>query len=306
LKSRSDPAGYPLITVYIATKDRCSLLERAVSSVFSQTYPNIELIISDDGSRDNTEQYCRDLEVKNNNVVYVRTEVSKGACYARNRAIEVARGTFITGLDDDDEFTPHRVMSLFRLFNPNEYSCIASSVLERNASGYAYRASYEGVVDLTLLLHSNVLGNQVMTLTNRLVKINGFDETFPSFQDYDTWVRLVEAYGLAQKVAERSYIWHTGHDSEQITRVKEKKIEGLAIFVHKHKAKMSAAHMQSMELLEKKFQNNALSFTEMTRLINTMNYKEAISLFLNSNYPSLKSIIDKIRFWISNLLDKTK
>jgi len=96
----------PLITVYMPTHNRLELLQRAVVSVFAQTMQNFELIIVDDASSDDTFDYLQKLAEQDSRVTVLRNEVSQGACVARNRAIELAKGKFVTGLDDDDEFLP--------------------------------------------------------------------------------------------------------------------------------------------------------------------------------------------------------
>lgn len=93
-----------LISIYIPTHNRRKLLERAVKSVQQQTYLNIELIIVDDGSSDSTWDYLNDIA--NKNIRIFKHEQPLGACAARNLAIKHAKGKFITGLDDDDEFQP--------------------------------------------------------------------------------------------------------------------------------------------------------------------------------------------------------
>ena len=101
----------PLITVYIPTHNRSILLKRAVDSVLRQTYENFEIIICDDGSSDNTADYLVDLASRDHRVKFIRNNEPKGACFSRNRCIELAKGEFITGLDDDDEFVENRSIS---------------------------------------------------------------------------------------------------------------------------------------------------------------------------------------------------
>ena len=92
-----------LVTVYITTYNRREFLERAINSVLNQTHTNLELIVADDGSSDGSQQYLQELQNKGVlTAVLNTTGTSKGACYGRNKAINLAKGEFITGLDDDD------------------------------------------------------------------------------------------------------------------------------------------------------------------------------------------------------------
>ena len=102
----------PLVTVYIPTHNRCQLLKRAVDSVLKQSYQHIELIIVDDASVDDTEYYLSELVTQHANIRFFKQKHAKGACVARNIAINDAKGELITGLDDDDEYLPERIADL--------------------------------------------------------------------------------------------------------------------------------------------------------------------------------------------------
>lgn len=105
-----------LISVYIPTHNRSEMLKRAVFSVIKQTYKNVEIIICDDGSSDNTEQVVIALQEKYKNIRYLKNDTPKGACAARNLGIFEAKGEYITGLDDDDEFSDNRLEELLNFF----------------------------------------------------------------------------------------------------------------------------------------------------------------------------------------------
>lgn len=104
-----------LVSVYITTCNRLEKLKKALASVQNQTYTNIEIIVADDSSSDGTEAYmCRYIK-EFNNIKYIRNNERKGACINRNNAISLAQGYFITGLDDDDEFTKIGLNSLLKI-----------------------------------------------------------------------------------------------------------------------------------------------------------------------------------------------
>lgn len=98
-----------LVTVYIITHNRSSLLERALTSVIGQDYENLEIIIVDDCSSDDTRSMVLKYMADDSRLVYLRNDVNCGPCYSRNLAISKANGEYITGLDDDDYFLSHRV-----------------------------------------------------------------------------------------------------------------------------------------------------------------------------------------------------
>ena len=283
-----------LVTVYIATHNRADLLIRAIKSVLSQTYANIELIITDDGSVDDTYEKLLPY-IKSSQIVYVKNDVPKGACIARNLAINIANGVLITGLDDDDEFLPNRVSHMVALFNTGKYSCIAASYVEMTSQGKISRKLDCGLVTLDKLLHYNVLGNQVLTSTENLRAITGFDPMMPAFQDYDTWVRLVDKFGNAYKSNEISYVWYTDHISGRISQSSEKRIFAFNLFFNKHKHLMSLAHKNSMAILSKRLKAENYNIIDFFRMTNKGNLKASLSYFINSNFRFVKWTFDKVR-----------
>ena len=277
------------VTVYLVTFNRKVLLERAILSVINQTYKNIELIVIDDNSQDGTKEYLESNYDEYNKLLdfkfYVNSE-NRGACFSRNRAIQAATCEFITGLDDDDEFISIHIDNLIKNYNAR-YSFVSSSSLENNGINTFIRNNNVGTIDLNLLLHFNAIGNQVLTKTQYLKNIGGFNERLPALQDYDTWVRLAARYGEGVKLKEASYICHTGHGNNRISNSNHKRLLALDLFIKSHKQKMTPSHFKSYFFLKKKIEWSELSLIELILNINKFNWRPAIALYINLNFPSL-------------------
>src|SRR5882762_2279478 len=97
-------ADKPLISVILTTYNRCHLLPRAIYSVLGGTYDNFELIIVDDASSDRTPEVVSQLTDRR--IQYRRMQENGGVLRARNRGFDIARGDYVTILDDDDELLP--------------------------------------------------------------------------------------------------------------------------------------------------------------------------------------------------------
>jgi glycosyltransferase involved in cell wall biosynthesis len=91
----------PLVSIVIPTYNYCRYLPRALQSCIDQSYENLEIIVIDDGSTDNTKALVKNLV---NRVTYVYQE-NQGVSAARNRGLEMATGEFIAFLDADDYLT---------------------------------------------------------------------------------------------------------------------------------------------------------------------------------------------------------
>ncbi|MCC4833074.1 glycosyltransferase [Shewanella sp. 10N.7] len=219
-----------LVSVYITTKDRLELLKRAVESVISQTYAHVEIIVADDGSTDGSHDYLRNMQAEGKLTAIINAGESKGACYGRNRAIELAKGEFITGLDDDDYFENWRIEAFLDYWNKEKVdnkniAGLFDSVIELRSDG-KHKYNEASFVSYDQLRHSNAVGNQVFTKTEYLKAIAGFDEKMPALQDWDTWIRLTEKYGELINIQKFSYIIDQIHGEVRISEKKSARIRG--------------------------------------------------------------------------------
>ncbi|RUO46642.1 glycosyl transferase [Pseudidiomarina aquimaris] len=227
----------PAVTVYIPTKNRVQLLQRAVTSVQAQTMSDWELIIVDDGSTDGTFEYLTAVTKSDPRVHMLRNETSIGACASRNRAIELAAAPLVTGLDDDDEFLPERLEVMLANYN-DEYAFVCTSLYWVTHNSRKVILDGEQILTLRSELGRNHTGNQVLVRKERLLSIGGFDSDFPALQDYDCFVRLIEAYGPAKRIGLPLMNIYVAHGHERISSG-PKAVDGYDVFRKKHGYKMS-------------------------------------------------------------------
>jgi glycosyltransferase involved in cell wall biosynthesis len=215
----------PLITVYIPTFNRSALVLRAVESVLNQSYSKVEVIVVDDGSSDDTVRIVEELSSRDNRVRLFKNERSKGACGARNTAIEHARGEFITGLDDDDYFLPDRLDKFLTAWRSKNDSieAISSCYLIKKKSGKTKKVGgrFPRIVKKYMLFHVNFIGNQLFTKTSLLRELGGFDENMPMWQDLDFWMRVTTRTDCL-RIQDANYVIDVSHPHERISDKKSK------------------------------------------------------------------------------------
>ncbi len=107
-----------LVSIVIPTYNRSFLLERAIKSVLAQTYQDIELIIVDDNSTDNTQDVV--LKFQDSRIHYIRHSKNKGPSAACNSGIKKSSGEFIGFLDDDDEYLPDKIERTLKIFHSSK------------------------------------------------------------------------------------------------------------------------------------------------------------------------------------------
>ena len=116
--SQADVHGSaPLVSVAITTYNRATLVTRAIESVLQQTHRNLEIIVVDDGSTDNTSAVLDPYAAKDARIKVVRHARNRGVNAAKNTALDAARGVYTTLLDSDDELLPHGVETFVRMFD---------------------------------------------------------------------------------------------------------------------------------------------------------------------------------------------
>ena len=98
-----------LISVIIPSYNSGKFLGEAIESVVNQTYKNIEIIVINDGSTDNTEEIAKKWQKRDERVRYLKHKENKGPSAARNTGIKNSRGEYIAFLDDDDEWLPEKL-----------------------------------------------------------------------------------------------------------------------------------------------------------------------------------------------------
>ncbi len=188
------------VSVILPTYNRERSLERAVRSVLSQSWPNIELLVVDDGSKDGTPLIMEKLLQEDNRIRYIRYEKNQGASHARNVGIENASGEYIAFQDSDDEWDREHVRKLVieLMFRGPDYGMTfcdfeikserfgnirvpVEDFDKRNLSGYIFPY---------LLTHFFISTQCVMIRREILEKTGGFNEGLHAMEDWELFLRI--------------------------------------------------------------------------------------------------------------------
>lgn len=182
-----------LVSCIIPTRNRQDLVGRALESVISQTYKNLEIIVVDDASQDNTEFVVREYMEKDKRIKYVKNPKPLGGSGARNVGIKKARGQYIAFLDDDDEWMREKIEKQLRAIkNFDAILCVSYVNNRRRVSRYN-----KPVVNPRDLRKGNLLGGaSLLMVKSYVIKNNLFDEELPSGQDWDLLIRIAGKYKI--------------------------------------------------------------------------------------------------------------
>ncbi len=188
----------PLTSIIIPAYNAGKYVGEAVESALAQTYPNIEIVVIDDGSTDDTSAVLRPY-AERGAIVYVRQE-NRGLSGARNAGIRRARGEFIALLDSDDIFLPRKierqVADLAAHPECGVSYCRAVHFYDGDPGrtfDIAYRY-YSGGEVFPHLLRMNFINPLTVVLRRSAIERAGlFDESYRRSEDWEYWVRLAYA-----------------------------------------------------------------------------------------------------------------
>lgn len=124
----------PLVSINITTYNRAHLLPRCLESVLKQNYQNMEIVIVDDCSNDETANVLQNYKNKDRRIKYFRHNRNKKNAQARNTALQNSKGLYVAFMDDDDEWIcKNKLKNQVDIFkkNDDEKLAIVCSGIER-------------------------------------------------------------------------------------------------------------------------------------------------------------------------------
>ena len=188
----------PLVSVIIPTFNRALMVIEAVESVLAQKFDDFEIIVVDDGSKDDTQN--RLLAYKNR--ITFLSQKNKGVSAARNTGVKNAKGEFIAFLDSDDLWLPDKLSVQTDFFinqNRGALICQTEEVWIRKGlrvNPCRKHQKRDGFIFSESLHLCLVSPSAVMLKRSFFEKTGGFDENLPACEDYDLWLRVSCRYPI--------------------------------------------------------------------------------------------------------------
>lgn len=228
----------PLVSFVIPTRNRAKILKDCLESVIKQTYNNIEVIVVNDNSTDNTLEVLNGYSLKYPFIKYFNNNgVGVGA--ARNLGIDKANGDYIAFMDDDDICELNRIESQMKpIFDSNyKYDFIISSFTVLSESG-----KVKEIYDY--LLKTESIGFTVRWLIKRdiLLKAGGFDLEQPNIEEVELFFRLRE---IAKIYFSTVPVVKVRSSQISLTKDKSKMVDGIKRLLELHSDKMGVYEKNS-------------------------------------------------------------
>ncbi len=191
----------PLVSAIIPAFNREHTITRSVISALDQTYPNIEVIVVDDGSSDGTAEVLGQF----GNRIMVLEQKNGGPSQARNLGASMARGDILAFLDSDDEWHPEKVEQQVRMmqsYGPSMPCCICNATytdghkqsVRTSFSEAGFLTPFDDAIlenPLALLMTTFLLFNQVAAIRREAFElVGGFNANLRLMEDYELSLRL--------------------------------------------------------------------------------------------------------------------
>ena len=206
---------FPLVSIVVVTYNSSKTIIETLRSIKDQTYPNIELIISDDASKDDTIVKCRNWIADNSNrfkeTNIIVVDVNSGIPANCNRGVRASTGAFIKPIAGDDTLFPSGIMenvmyilqrpeidillSQMEIFETNFRDECSLGVWKSDALSNFFPDEILANRQYEMLLDNDRIGNTPTIFLRRSIfeKIGYYDEDFPWIEDYPFWLKATKA-----------------------------------------------------------------------------------------------------------------
>ncbi len=185
----------PLVSVIITTYNRANLIDRAIEGVLKQDYPNIELIVVDDCSTDNTENHIK--ERWEGKVKYIRHERNMGVQYASNTGFRAAKGEYLAFIGDDDKWIDKDKLSeqvkIFESDREKRYGIVTTAfrVVRPEKSLDKVVKKPKNLLKHLLTFNGIIPGSAAVLRREAFERAGKFVEELPKGTDSDVFRRIV-------------------------------------------------------------------------------------------------------------------
>jgi len=196
----------PLVTVIACCYNHERYVIECLDAIRDQTYPNIQLIIMDDCSHDNSVPLIREWMITvNYDCIFVAHKTNQGLCMTLNEALVLAKGKYISIISTDDIWMPDFIAQYVNVFEngSDDIGVVYGSSSEIDefgnyiqGKGCLFGEKPVGTVYLELLKTNFLMANAVLIRRDCFDNVGTYDETL-YFEDYDMWLRIARVYKFA-------------------------------------------------------------------------------------------------------------
>lgn len=190
-----------LVSVITPVYNAEKVIGVTLESIFAQTYKQIEIVLVDDCSSDNSQEVIRNYMQYHPEIVYFKQPTNQGAGAARNKALELARGQYVAFLDADDLWLPEKIEKQIKLLKDKNgaFSYTAIEMIDAEGNIVKKKRKVKESINYRFLLRNTMIATSTVVVDRSVLG----DFRMPlrrGGQDYATWLMLLRsgtiAYGI--------------------------------------------------------------------------------------------------------------
>jgi len=227
---KSNYKKIPQISVIIPTYNCAKYLPGTIESVLRQSFTDFELIVIDDGSKDETRDIVAKYKVYFKEKLIYHFQENKGPSSARNKGLSLAQGEYLVFLDSDDIWDRKFLEVMFEKIFTEKLDLVICNYFRNEVSEKGEKSErIENVSDLAREINKDLLyeilkrdfiGNPSKTLGKRMIflEINGYDEKLWIYQEWDLWIRYLRKSSKIGGVIDSLFYYYIRNDGSNITR----------------------------------------------------------------------------------------
>ncbi len=190
----------PLVTVLIGAYNNATTLDRAIDSILAQTASDLELLLIDDGSRDETPAVIAAAAARDGRVRVLTMDRNVGISRSLNEGLRTARAPIVAVQDADDYSSPERLERQLAVLSARpEVAVVGSRMHEVDPAGRALvpRTSFRaGDVNAVLMRFNPIPNTSAAFRREPALALGGFDPRYRYAMEYDLWLRLADDHVL--------------------------------------------------------------------------------------------------------------
>lgn len=181
-----------LVSIITPSFNQAAYLEQTIQSVLGQDYPNIEYIVIDGGSTDDSEQVIRKYM---DHLAYWISEKDSGQAEAINKGFQRARGEIVAWLNSDDYYLPGVISAVVKVFEQNpDVVMVHGDMLAVDENGQTINVLKYRQLSLQDLLCFQIIGQPSVFFRRKVLEeTGGLDTTFHFLLDHHLWIRIARA-----------------------------------------------------------------------------------------------------------------
>lgn len=257
----------PIVSILIPLYNCEKFIAGTIHSVLNQTWPNIELIIVDDGSTDNSFQVAKSFQSQK---LKVFTQKNKGACTARNFAFRESKGDFIQYLDADDILTPNKLeaqLALFKEFGSNiiancKWGRFTDNLEKAIWEQQSINRDYDFPIDWLegSWMGNGMSANSCWLLPRQIIEKAGlWDESLLINQDGEFFTRVL-MLAQAIKFAPDAGVYYRSGNPQSITQSKPHSREKAESLLKSYQSYKQVLSVHDTPAIRKALGNNYLNY----------------------------------------------